>query len=264
MGQPNPEIGLLVIGHGTRKREGVEQLLALADQMRWELPSACIEPCFLELAEPTIEEGVENLAKRGCKQVLSIPILLFAAGHAKTDIPQAVSSALHRRRMIDLGSTPPLSCHPSVLALSKKRFDEALRKAPSVDIPHHSIGLAMVGRGASDRLAVKEMLRLTHLRRSSESLTWGKTGFMAIARPNLRELLLGVQRSACACVVVQPHLLFAGTLLDEICETVEEFQGRDPERRWITAEPLGCDRELASIFVGFARQKLASPSDWVV
>ncbi|MEE3220587.1 MAG: CbiX/SirB N-terminal domain-containing protein, partial [Planctomycetota bacterium] len=82
-----PNSGLLLVGHGTRSSRGRDELLTTANAVgsRMEI---VVEPAFLELTEPTIDDAVTRLADRGVRRMTVMPLLLFAAGHAKRDIPR--------------------------------------------------------------------------------------------------------------------------------------------------------------------------------
>ena len=90
--------GLLIVGHGTRSEVGTAQFLALAERIRKSAGGQlAVEPAFLELQQPDIDAAVGNLVAQGVKQLVVMPLLLFAAGHAKEDVPNAVAAALARR-----------------------------------------------------------------------------------------------------------------------------------------------------------------------
>ena len=90
--------GLLLVGHGTRSRQGEGEFLEVAEQVSRRLTGVCVEPACLELTELTIPQGVSRLVERGARQIVVVPLLLFAAGHAKRDIPAAAEAAALRRR----------------------------------------------------------------------------------------------------------------------------------------------------------------------
>jgi len=65
-----------------------------------------------------------------------------------------------------------------------------------------------------------------------------KVAFLAMARPLLAEQLTAVARHDYRRVIVQPHLLFCGELVDSIEQQVADVQLQFPERKWITTRPL--------------------------
>src|SRR5215212_2590757 len=88
-----PHAGILLIGHGTRDAAGHQEFLVTAQRLQEAVPGNPVEPCFLELSQPTISEGWHRLAARGVTQIVATPLLLFSAGHAKRDIPDVIHSA---------------------------------------------------------------------------------------------------------------------------------------------------------------------------
>ncbi|HEY1785175.1 MAG TPA: CbiX/SirB N-terminal domain-containing protein [Pirellulales bacterium] len=154
--------------------------------------------------------------------------------------------------------------------------------------------LILVGRGSSDAEATAEMQRLAHLRRvgtppgilgsrpsvvgpssrASETSdrpaeTGGagspdeeldlqpshvEIGFVAMATPSLGQVLEEAARTDFRRVIVQPHLLFAGSVLAEIRRLVVRQQLADVERancgrQWIVTEALGPDPRLVTAVV---------------
>ena len=124
-----------------------------------------VRPSFLEFARPSIEEGLAGLVAQGVGEVVVAPLLLFAADHVRRDIPAAVSKAAARHPGLRVRQVGHLGCHPRVVELSKRRFDEALIGRTAVS-PRESL-LLLVGRGSRDRRATEEMLRFADLRRQA-------------------------------------------------------------------------------------------------
>ncbi|HEX2279941.1 MAG TPA: CbiX/SirB N-terminal domain-containing protein, partial [Candidatus Tectomicrobia bacterium] len=94
------ERALLIVGHGSRDPEGVQEFLQLVDLCAQREPSRIVECGFLEFARPTIQEGVDRCVERGAKLITIVPGVLMGAGHAKNDIPSEVQAA--RRRYPDI------------------------------------------------------------------------------------------------------------------------------------------------------------------
>ncbi len=277
--------GVLVVGHGTRLASGVEQLLDLSRQIGILLPGIPTEPSFLELAQPTIPQGIDQLQRQGVKQILVVPILLFEAAHALADIPETVHKAANEDGIAVLGQSAPLGTHAAALGLSDFRFQQALRcsqpkgcliaggceqavaciqsfATQSVEsdpnYKNERIGLAMVGRGTSDQSALDHMLRFTELRvgQSQTPISWVDTGFFAGGQTTVDELLHRAAHSDCDTIVVQPHLLFEGELMRQLRAKVQEYQVKSSNRRWLVPPTLGADPKLATAFVSLASETL--------
>ena len=246
--------GVLIVGHGTRNREGTLQFLSLASEIQSRLPNLPCQACFLELSEPNIEEGLTRLAAVGVEQILVVPLLLFSAGHAKSDIPDAVAVACEKLGLRPAAQSQALGLHRSLLKLSKLRFDEA---CPPEWTPA-DIALVMIGRGASDTAAVNQMRELTERRHRESKVAWAGTGFFAVAKPTVEEILEEAKNSPFGCVLIQPHLLFEGELMQSLREMQHHYQGEVFEKRWILAEPLGVDGRLAETLIESAFDALTT------
>ena len=89
------DTALLLIGHGSRNRDGNKEILHFAAQWRDRHPDWRIEVCFIEHADVLLNEGLDRAA-RNAKRVIAIPFILNAAGHVKMELPAAVEQARER------------------------------------------------------------------------------------------------------------------------------------------------------------------------
>ncbi len=276
---PN-DLAVLVVGHGTRKPSGQAQLMQLVEQMRQAQPLWTIEPSFLELATPTIEQAIQTLSQRHFQRIVVVPILLFTAAHAKSDIPDAVEACAREHGITVTAQTPSLGTSPELIALSNHRFQEITSTAGQLGCPashcgyglpsacaavcpligktHQRVALAMVGRGTSDPEALAHMHRFTELAAADRAVEWVSTGFFAGGELSVDMLLeqaasAEAHGQACDAVIVQPHLLFEGELMDQLRSKLMRCRQEYPDREWILARCLGADRALANVFVQFVR-----------
>lgn len=272
-------VGYLLVGHGTRKPAGAAQLRTVFEQLEPLLPRGKSGYCFLELAEPTIEQGIEELASAGVKDLVVVPLLLFTAGHAIEDIPQAVNAAAAKHGIRVLAVTPSLGCDPAILRLSALRFRESVCQVPrgshdcsacTVEIhepgaqsvsagglltacsPSHCSGkfcsqtaMVLVGRGSKSAAATSQMRQFAELRRNLTPVSWMQTCFLHGQIPDLDSALEALCKTEHPIAVIQPHLLFEGLLMDELRQRVAKLRVEMPERTWILASTLGTDRALA-------------------
>jgi len=234
-----------------------------------------VEACYLELAEPDISAAVRRLQERGAQWLTVAPLLLFAAGHAKHDIPEAVREAVGGELNVDyLGA---LECQERIVELSAQRYAEALVGRPPVDSADTL--LLLVGRGSSDAEAGGGMRRFAALRGGGTAVGQVEVGFVAVAKPTLEEALDRAANTNFRRIVVQPHLLFAGEVLEEIRgrwsvvsgrkagggvqgakigNRERGVSGREPrigikEKEWILTEHLGASPLVAQAAVETVR-----------
>src|SRR5262245_13945310 len=151
--------GLILISHGTRSVAGTYQFLELATWLSQRFISFCVAPAFLEMQQPDLDTAVGQLIDRGVDRMVSLPLLLFAAGHAKRDVPQQISAALARRgcQNINLTQAAHLGCHPALVELSQRRMEEATsvgrhKRVRSTELApaQQDVCLLLVGRGSYD------------------------------------------------------------------------------------------------------------------
>lgn len=233
------EVGVLLIGHGTREPAGLEEFRDLARRLSQQLGSLPMESCFLELAEPDINAGFARLLSQSVSTVVAAPALLFAAGHAHEDIPRALSLAAAKHPGLSIRQAPVLGGSQSILELSARRYREAM-SVVGQDEPGETF-LLLVGRGSRDEAATAEMFRFTELRRTLTPVALAQPAFVAMAQPGLIEGLSQAVVSGKKRIVVQPHLLFDGLVRAEIEETVRDFERRWPDRQWLVSRHLGPD-----------------------
>jgi len=250
----NPDaIGLLLVGHGTRDKAGARQFLELAETLKERFAPVALEAAFLELAQPGIEAGVDRLLMRGVEQVVTVPVILFAAGHVKRDIPGQVEAAVAARgrsdvRQVQVGH---LGCHEAIVELSRMRMEEAERGGASGwGVPRedprnekvvgtvHPTCLLLVARGSKDIQAAEEMRQFATLRQAAESRLTVEVAFLAMAEPSLEQQVAKLAESRFRRVIVQPHFLFEGELVERIGGQIARAAADQPQIEWIVTQPL--------------------------
>ena len=86
------KLGLMLCGHGSRDAAAIAEFAALAERLRPRFPDWPVEHGYLEFARPVIREGLDRLVGAGANRILAVPGMLFAAGHAKNDIPSVLNT----------------------------------------------------------------------------------------------------------------------------------------------------------------------------
>jgi sirohydrochlorin cobaltochelatase len=236
-------VGLLVVGHGTADAVGASETQRVAQLVAAARPEVPVSLGFLEVIGPTIEDGLAELAAAGCREVVAAPLLLFAAGHAKRDVPEAISAAaaVHGMRVVQ---ADPLGCHAAITELSRRRRREAEAGRPAA-----ATGIVFIGRGSSDPTALPQLREFAALSLAGEPppRTLG-FGFVAAARPTLCAALDSAAdppRDGLRRILVQPHILFRGHVEEQVTAAVLDAKERYPELEWVQVARLGPDRLVA-------------------
>lgn len=236
--------GVLLVGHGTRDRSGTDQFFELARVLREIcLPrELSVQPSLLEFQEPTIEQAWKMLIESGVRHIHVAPLLLFAAGHARQDIPEVITQCASKTPEITWDQALPLSRHRNVIELTLDRIQASCRAA---DVVQSKTALVMVGRGNRDCCAQADMRVLTEVISRKTEFRFHRTAFYAMAEPRLPAVLDEVASSRAEHVLVQPHLLFQGRLYDAIARQVDDANERQSGTKFILGNYLGPDKMIA-------------------
>ena len=90
---------ILLIGHGSRHGPGNDAVRRFAEHTQARHPQRQLLTCFVELAEPTLADGLAQAAQAAraanptAPKVVAVPLIINAAGHVKMEIPEAVAAA---------------------------------------------------------------------------------------------------------------------------------------------------------------------------
>lgn len=253
--------GVLLIGHGTRNDAGAAEFDLLTQRLRQQVGDRPVEGCFLELRPPTIGDAWGRLHEAGVRHVHVAPLLLFSAGHAKQDIPEAIERQAAETPAVTYDFARPLSRHPLLIELAVERARQAWQQlAASGDrVTAGRVALVMVGRGSHDPCAQADMRLLTELVGWRFGVAGVETAFYAMARPTLPEVLDRLAGSQDVdAIIVQPHLLFQGAIRDAVGRLVDEASERHRQVRFLVSPHMGPDRRVAAAIA--ARIEALSPS----
>jgi cobalt/nickel transport system ATP-binding protein len=242
---------LLVVGHGSRDADGVEEFWTLAEAIRNASGDLPLDFGFIEMAEPLVDEALDRLVAAGASRIVSIPLVLLAAGHLKNDGPAALARARLRHPEVEFGMGRDLGIDPVVLDVAEERIRSALGE----DDPSEA-AVVLVGRGSSDPDAGSDLFKLARLLADGRGLPMIEPGFAGVAQPDVPAALERCRRLGARTIVVAPFLLFTGVLVPRIYQSAAEWAKQHPELAVRGAEHLGPDRRLARVVLERYREVL--------
>ncbi|MGI9379227.1 MAG: sirohydrochlorin chelatase, partial [Methyloligellaceae bacterium] len=144
------KLGIMICGHGSRNKRAVTQFATLSDNLKTRFPDLPVEYGYLEFANPIINNGLDKLREAGCNRILAVPGMLFAAGHAKNDIPAVLQTYASRYEGLAIDYGRELGIDTRMIRAAADRIQQAIDTAQNQDIPNEETLLLVVGRGASD------------------------------------------------------------------------------------------------------------------
>jgi sirohydrochlorin cobaltochelatase len=237
---------VLLVGHGSREPRANDGFEALVEGYRRHLgggPVAEVAHGYVELARPTLDEALAELARRHTRVVV-VPLFLFMVGHTKNDLPIALARARGAAPGAELIAARELGVHATLVELAYQRAAAAVALDAAAA---RRTAVVVVGRGSSDPDANAEFYKLARLVGEGRGFGWLVPCFIGITAPLLPEALELVGRCRPERVVVLPYLLFDGRLGDKVRAQVEEFRARSPWIAAAVAQTLGPDPRLFGV-----------------
>jgi sirohydrochlorin ferrochelatase len=125
MDSPPSTTALLLIAHGSREAEANADLYYLIEALRRRGRYALVEPAFLELVEPTIDQAATRCVEHGVGRVLLLPYFLSAGVHVRRDLAEVRRRLAERHPGIEFRLGEPLGRHPLLLQLVEERARQA-------------------------------------------------------------------------------------------------------------------------------------------
>ncbi len=113
---------LLVVAHGSRRTESNDEVRALTVQLNAQAREFDGVSCaFLELAEPSIPDGLRDAIAAGAREVVVLPYFLSAGRHVVKDIPNEVEVVRAEHPDITITLAPYLGAAPELAGLLLKQ-----------------------------------------------------------------------------------------------------------------------------------------------
>ncbi len=243
--QPSP-YGVLICGHGSRNRLAVEEFERLAIGLRRRMRPISVEHGFLEFANPILRDGLDRLREQGVERVLAIPAMLFAAGHAKNDIP-SVLNTYSAETGLEIEYGRELGVDRLMIAAAGARIQEALDANP--DVPLSDTMLVVVGRGSSDPDANSNVAKVARMLVEGFGFGWGETVYSGVTFPLVEPGLRHVVRLGFKRIIVFPYFLFSGVLVTRIRQHSERVANDHPEVEFLHASYLGDHAMVQDTFI---------------
>lgn len=243
------KIGVMICGHGSRSQAAVDEFAVLAEKLPAFFPEWPVEYGYLEFANPVIRDGLDSLRDQGCDHILAVPGMLFAAMHAKNDIP-TVLNTYAAKHGVKVQYGRELGVDPKMVAAAGERVREAVDKANAElgEVPLHETCLVVIGRGASDPDANSNVAKITRMLWEGMGFGWAETGYSGVTFPLVepcldRAAMLGFKR-----IVVFPYFLFTGILIDRIYGFTDMVAERHPDIQFVKAGYLNDHPQVLATF----------------
>lgn len=235
---------ILLVGHGSRNREGNKEILHFAAQWRERHPDLRIEVCFIEHADVLMDEGLDRAAANS-RKVIAVPLILNAAGHVKMEMPEAVEAARARHPGVEFVCTPHLGMGREVHDILRHRIDHLLHDLAVPD--PRTTGIILLGRGSSDAGANGEIARMARWLFEDMQHDLVDIAFTGITLPRLETVVQRHVKLGMTQIVIQPIYLFTGVLIERIQQQVTRLRQCYPHIAVALGEHFGFDEGIYAI-----------------
>ncbi len=241
------KIGVMLCGHGSRDTDAVAEFAVLAGHLKNRLPQYPVEFGYLEFATPIIRQGLDRLKADGVSRVLAIPGMLFAAGHAKNDIP-SVLNTYAAENDLEINYGKELGIDPKMLRAAGDRIGEAVAQAGG-HVSKHETLLVVVGRGASDPDANSNVAKVMRMLWEGFGFGWGEVAYSGVTFPLVEPALEHCAKLGFKRIIVFPYFLFTGILVQRIYDATDEVAARHPHIEFLKAPYLNDHPAVIDTFV---------------
>jgi len=234
----------LLAGHGSRNREGNDEIERFADQWRQKHPDWRIEVCFIEHADVLLNDGLDRAAN-SAERVVLIPFILNAAGHVKMELPAAIETARERHPNVDFVVTRHLGMGREIFAVLQTQLDR-LMKALAVPDPQ-TTGVILLGRGSSDAGANGELARMARWIFEENEHELVDLAFTGVTWPRLETVVQRQVKLGMTQICVVPVYLFTGVLIERIGAQIERLKQQYPQVAFALGKHFGFEPEIFAI-----------------
>ena len=160
--------------------------------------------------------------------------MLFAAGHAKNDIPSVLNTYGAQNPDIKIEYGRELGVDLRMIRAASERIEEAIAAAGE-DVARHETLLMVVGRGASDPDANSNVAKVMRMLWEGMGFGWAETCYSGVTFPLVEPGLEHAAKLGYKRIIVFPYFLFTGVLVKRIYSYTDQVAARHPGIEFIKA-----------------------------
>ncbi|MCZ4519083.1 sirohydrochlorin chelatase [Rhodococcus ruber] len=202
---------LIAVAHGSRDPRSSATVLRAVDVLRRRRPDLDVRVAFLDLTEPGVGHVVDAVVGDGHTHIVSVPLLLGKAFHAKVDLPELLAGARTRHRHVSIVQADVLGDDRLLIEAVRDRI---LDTGVALDDPTVGIALGAVGSSVSQanqrtRVVAQKLLAGT-------GWAGAVTCFATSVEPSPDDAVAHLRAMGATRIVVAPWFLAPGLLTDRI------------------------------------------------
>ncbi len=110
---------LILVAHGSRRKVSNIEIIQIATQLKLQVADTYQHTghAFLELAQPSIPDAIEQAIQAGATEVTVLPYFLSAGRHVSEDVPALVSQKQQQHPAVSFKLAPYLGGAKGIIDL---------------------------------------------------------------------------------------------------------------------------------------------------
>lgn len=116
---------VVLLGHGSIREQANVEVRNMWQMVAQQLPDLLISGCFVEVAEPTLEQEIDRLAGEGMERIVIVPMFLTRGNHLSNGIPRILEAITQKYPQVRIDLTQHLGIDPLLAEIIKNRLREA-------------------------------------------------------------------------------------------------------------------------------------------
>lgn len=198
---------MLLIAHGTRDPRGATEMNVLLDELRTRIDAPVGAGWLEDFSPPDAATAAGDLLDAGATALVTLPFLVLGAGHAKTDVPEAVAAVRDRAGDTAVAHGRVLGLRPELLELARTRIAAVATPEERADEV-----LLVTGSGSSDPDANGDLSKAARMVAEQTGHRWVETAYAGVTWPRADAVLERLARSGVRRVTRFSWSLLAGLL----------------------------------------------------
>jgi sirohydrochlorin ferrochelatase len=235
------DTGILLIGHGSKDPEGIQEYLNFTKLVQ-EITSVTVQKSFIEFARPSLKEALTLLAQDDLKKIVGIPLVLLGALHHKNDGPQIINYGRRFYSNVEFCYARALGIHTKVLETARLRIKDQIitnRLEPN------ETAVVLISRGSTDPDANSDLYKIARLISDDPDLPETiLPGFVSLSQPDVFKTIKTATKLGYRNIIVMPYFLFTGVLCKRIYSQAQLCEA-ELDIKVFQARHLGPDKNIA-------------------
>jgi sirohydrochlorin cobaltochelatase len=114
--------GTIVVGHGSRSKDAADIFFKIVKDLKKRIGGEVVG-CFMEISDPNIPSTIDEMYKKGIRDITILPYFLFNGMHIKHDIPEILSDIKDKYEDITISMAKPIEYHSLLIDILSERVN---------------------------------------------------------------------------------------------------------------------------------------------